>query len=65
MFGDLTDTTINKCKYFLTIVDDHSRETWTYLMPSKQHVISNIKTSDFYILNHFKTTIKTIRSYNV
>nr|GEW83058.1 uncharacterized mitochondrial protein AtMg00810-like [Tanacetum cinerariifolium] len=29
--------TVDQCKYFLTIVDDYSRATWTYLLPSKQH----------------------------
>ncbi|GJT62079.1 retrovirus-related pol polyprotein from transposon TNT 1-94 [Tanacetum coccineum] len=64
VWGPYRHTTINKCKYFLIIVDDHSRATWTYLMPSKNHAISNIKTFYFYILNHFKTTIKTIWSDN-
>ena len=55
---------INKCKYFLTIVDDHSRVVWTYLMPSKIHTSSNIKTFCAYVKNHFNTTIKTIRTDN-
>ncbi|PWA93616.1 hypothetical protein CTI12_AA069020 [Artemisia annua] len=64
VWGPYRHTTINKCKYFLTIVDDHSRATWTYLMPSKQHAISNIKAFYFYIQNHFQITIKTVRSDN-
>ena len=34
VWGPYKHTTINKCRYFQTIVDDHSRATWTYLMPS-------------------------------
>lgn len=56
--------TINKCKYFLTIVDDYSRATWTFLIPSKHHVTSTIKIFHTYVSNHFNTQIKTIRSNN-
>ncbi|GJS44908.1 cysteine-rich receptor-like protein kinase 8 [Tanacetum coccineum] len=57
-------STINKCKYFLTIVDDFSRATWTYPLPSKDHATSQIKTFHSYVSNHFHKTIQTIRSDN-
>ncbi|GJU82892.1 transposon ty3-I gag-pol polyprotein [Tanacetum coccineum] len=64
LWGPYKHPTINKCKYFLTIVDDYSRATWTYLLPSKQHTASHIKIFHAFVLNHFKTTLKTIRSDN-
>lgn len=35
--------TTTGCKYFRTIVDDHSRATWTFFMCSKQNVFSYFK----------------------
>jgi hypothetical protein len=64
VWGPYKHTTVNNCKYFLTIVDDHSRATWTYLMPHKYHTVSNIKMFHSYVENHFKVRIKTIRSDN-
>lgn len=33
------------CKYFLTILDDCSRTTWTFLIPSKHHVFQKFQSS--------------------
>lgn len=55
---------MNGCKYFLTIVDDYTRTTWTYLLPSKHHAISTLKYFHSFVYNHFNTSIKTIRSDN-
>ena len=64
VWGPYRHTTVNKCKYFLTIVDDHSRATWTYLMPSKQHTATHFKAFYQYVITHFKVKIKTMRSDN-
>lgn len=64
IWGPYKHPTFNKCKYFLTIVDDYSRATWNYLLPSKQHTASHIKMFHAFILNHFKINLKTIRSDN-
>ncbi|GJV13486.1 cysteine-rich receptor-like protein kinase 8, partial [Tanacetum coccineum] len=64
IWGPYKTPTINKCKYFLTIVDDFSRATWTYLLPSKDHATSQIKTFHAYVSNHFHTNIQTVRSDN-
>lgn len=42
------------CKYFLTIVVDHSRAT------CKQNVFQNFQNFVAYVSNHFHTTIKAI-----
>ena len=36
--------TFNKCTYFLIVLNDFSRETCTYFLPSKHHVCSTIQT---------------------
>jgi hypothetical protein len=50
IWGPYRHPTINKCKYFITIVDDFSRAVWTYLLPSKDHSTSQIKSFHSYVL---------------
>ena len=50
---------------FLTIIDDHTRSTWTHLMTNKSQVSHIRKTFYHYIQNQFQTSIKTTRSDNV
>lgn len=64
VWGPYKHPTHNQCKYFLTIVDDFSRATWTYLLSNKHNAIDQIKSVHFYVKNHFHTTIKTVRSDN-
>lgn len=51
---------LNGCNYFLTIVDDHSRATWTFLLPNKLNVAHTLETFILQIHNQYGTTIKTI-----
>jgi len=64
IWGRLNVHSLHGHKYFLTIVDDHSRYTWIHLMESKsetrdymQHFIAHIK-------NQFNKGIKVIRTDN-
>ncbi|GJW08993.1 retrovirus-related pol polyprotein from transposon TNT 1-94 [Tanacetum coccineum] len=50
----------NLIRYFLTIVDDFSRATWTYLLPNKLHVSSAFKSFHSYVKTQFQTLIQTI-----
>lgn len=51
-------------RYFLTIVDDHSRFCWIFLMKLKSETSNYVKAFVKLIQTQFKTTIKTIRSDN-
>lgn len=62
LWGPYAHETIAGCRFFLTIVDDHSRAVWTYLLPTKQHVTSQLLRFFSFVENHFKTTIKSFRS---
>jgi len=44
-------------RYFLTIMNDFSRFTWTISLPNKSEVCNHIISFVAYIENHFKTTI--------
>lgn len=52
------------CKYFLTIVDDFRRATWTFLMPTKHHVISLLTKFLTYSNKQFSKYVKILRSDN-
>lgn len=51
-------------RYFLTIVDDHTRVTWSYLLRTKDEVLSVFPKFIQMIETQYKTSIKTVRSDN-
>lgn len=52
-------------KYFLTVVDDHTRYTWLFLMKNKSDYASCIQNFCKYVHTHFVgATVKSIRSDN-
>lgn len=51
-------------KYFLTIIDDYNRATWTYLMREKSQTKSLIHSSLYLIQTHFSCSVKILRSDN-
>ena len=50
--------------YFLTIVDDHSRAVWTYLMLEKSEVRTILTNFCSMASTQFSKTVKTVRSDN-
>jgi len=51
-------------RYFLTIVDDHSRFTWLYPICNKSETRKNLTNFVAYVKNQFGKTIKVVRSDN-
>ncbi|XP_070009661.1 uncharacterized protein [Nicotiana sylvestris] len=51
-------------KYFLTLVDDHSKFTWVFLLPSKAEVIVAIRQFFTMIKNVYSCTVKFLRTDN-
>ncbi|XP_019261605.1 PREDICTED: uncharacterized protein LOC109239486 [Nicotiana attenuata] len=51
-------------KYFLTIVDDHSRATWTHLLHSKSNAFTMLKAFISMVKTQFNLSVKKIRSDN-
>jgi len=51
-------------RYFLTIVDDYTRTTWTHLMVTKNEAIGLIKAFVAMVQTQFTHKVKTIRSDN-
>lgn len=57
-------TIYNNYKYYLTLVDDYRRVTWTHLLSSKTNALQVIKASLTMVQNQFKTIVKIIRPDN-
>ena len=64
LWGPYRTTALCGSKYFLTIVDDHSRAVWLYLLPDKQLVSQQIRNFLVMIEDQFSKKVKIIRSDN-
>lgn len=50
--------------FFLTIVDDHSRMCWLYLMRMKSDVFSSLKSFLMLVKTQFNKQVKKLRTDN-
>ena len=64
IWGPCVVNSMNGDKYFLTIVDDHSKFTWLYLMKSKAETHIHLINFVSMIKTQFQKTIKIIRTDN-
>lgn len=64
VWGLYKEKTLNGAKYFLTIVDDHSKAVWTYLISHKDIVPILIKKCLNIIYTQFDCKVKMIRIDN-
>lgn len=51
-------------RYFLTVVDDHTRSTWTFLMKSKDQVYGIIVEFLAFVETQFNTRVRVLRTDN-
>ncbi|GKB69904.1 retrovirus-related pol polyprotein from transposon TNT 1-94, partial [Tanacetum coccineum] len=63
-WGPYKVPTNGKFRYFLTIVDDSSRATWTYLMVNKSDAFAILKTFLKVVELQFNAKVKCVRSDN-
>lgn len=64
LWGPYRTTALCGTHYFLTIVDDHSRAVWVYLLKDKTSVSRHLQDFVALIQTQFSKKIKTIRSDN-
>ena len=64
LWGPYRTTALCGTRYFLTIVDDHSRAVWVYLLQDKTSVSRHLKEFLALVHTQFSKKVKTIRSDN-
>lgn len=64
VWGPYNTQTYNGFKYFLTIVDDYSRPTWTRLLTTKSNAFPILQGFVEMVYTQFNKKIKSIRSDN-
>ncbi|XP_074373858.1 uncharacterized protein LOC141714225 [Apium graveolens] len=64
IWGPYKENTKGTCRYFLTLVDDHTRYTWVYILSNKSDSLKTLKAFYNYVKTHFAASIKSIRSDN-
>jgi len=64
VWGPFSVETVEGYKYFLTIVDDHSRATWMYLLKTKSEVLTVFPAFIQQVENQYKVKVKAVRSDN-
>jgi hypothetical protein len=64
IWGPIATASIHGHRYFLTILDDHSRFLWVILLKTKAEVSAHVKNFITMIQNHFHVTPKYVRTDN-
>ncbi|KAL2246003.1 UNVERIFIED_CONTAM: Retrovirus-related Pol polyprotein from transposon TNT 1-94 [Sesamum indicum] len=64
LWGPYNEYSISRCNYMMTIVDDHSRCTWVFLMKQKSETTSLLIDFHKMILTQFDKRIKIVRTDN-
>ncbi|CAN1776000.1 Retrovirus-related Pol polyprotein from transposon TNT 1-94 [Linum perenne] len=64
IWGPYSIASMGGHRYFLTIVDDHSRYTWVRLMHSKSEVRALVSDFVTMVKNQYNQSVKTIRTDN-
>lgn len=64
IWGPFSVETVDGFRYFLTIVDDHSRSTWVFLLRTKQEVLTVFPTFIQQVENKYNTKVKSVKSDN-
>ncbi|XP_075104909.1 retrovirus-related Pol polyprotein from transposon RE2 [Nicotiana tabacum] len=64
IWGSYNTRTYSGFRYFLTLVDDYTRATWTRLLSCKSNALSVLKAFTGMVKVHFKLSVQTFRSDN-
>jgi len=64
IWGLFSVASVHRHRYFLTLVDDHSRHTWMFIMKNKSETRSLFNDFVKYARTQFSKNVKIIRSDN-
>jgi hypothetical protein len=62
--GPMSPTSFSEYVYYVSFIDDFSRNTWIYFLKMKSEVFSKFKEFKSLVENLFEKKIKTLRSDN-
>ena len=62
--GHIPSISLIGYEYYVTFINDYSRNTWIYLFKTKSEVFKKFKEFKALIENHSERRINTLRSYN-
>ena len=60
----MSSSSLSGYVYYVSFIDDFSRNTWIYFLKNKDEVFNKFKEFKALIENHTEKKIKTIRSDN-
>lgn len=64
LWGPYSEISLTGARFLLTIVDDFSRCTWTYMLANKVDVSIALRTFYNIVVNQFQLKIMKVRSDN-
>ena len=64
LWGPYRIADVSGAHYFLTVLDDCTRTTWTFLMQNKMQVLPQVRYFIAYVHTQFGKNVKAIRSDN-
>lgn len=56
---------ISKCQYFLSIIDDYSRNVWLYFLKSKDEAFARFCELKMLVENQVDKKVKCLRTDNL
>ena len=62
--GPMPSISLIGYEYYVTFIDDYSRNTWIYFLKTKSEVFGKFKEFKSLIENHSERRIKTLISHN-
>ena len=64
MFGPVSVPSVGKFVYYVSFIDDFSRNTWIYFLRNKSEVFDRFKEFKALVENHIKKKIKVLKTDN-
>ena len=64
VFGPVSVPSLGKSVYYVSFIDDFSRNTWIYFLRKKSEVFDKFKEFKALVENQTEKKIKALRKYN-
>jgi hypothetical protein len=64
MGGPISSVSLGGCEYYVTFIDDHSKNTWIYFLKTKREVSKRFQEFKALVENQTGRRIKVLQSDN-